>query len=479
VAAVNEPRPRAVWGCASLGLAGSLLVAVAAPRAVADDVVGWWYHPALPGGRSFAVACVFVGIGAVCVAWLALGFAAAPSRRAITAIAVAWLAPLVLAPPLFSRDLYSYLAQGTILHLGLNPYHTAPRALAGLGRGHVLAAVSPFWRGTTAPYGPLFLSLIALIVSVTGSHLIAGVLLARALELAGLGLLALALPRVCRCVGGDTQRALWLIVLNPLTLFQLLAAGHNDLLMMGVLVIGIGAALEGRPLRGVAVCALAATIKLPALAGVAFIVAAWCWGEDSRAGALRLAASASAITAGVLAIVTIAAGVGPGWISTSLFATPARVHLAITPATAVGYTAASLLHDLGLTVSARGLENALVVIAFALTAVLALVGLLRVRVPTLVPWLGGVLLVAAAGGPAAWPWYFGWGLAVVAADPRAQRRCLLAAGCVAGALVVKPSGILALSLGTAPAVLLVYVLAGLIPWRWRARSVPRPAPGRV
>src|ERR1700761_4383727 len=125
----SAPTSRFAWSCAALGLAGSVLVAYAAPRAVADPVVGWWYAPAAPSGRGHSLVLVYIGMAVLCGAWLALG-RSLPSRRALVWIAVAWMLPLALAPPLFSRDLYSYLAQGLILHLGLSPYHTAPAALA-------------------------------------------------------------------------------------------------------------------------------------------------------------------------------------------------------------------------------------------------------------------------------------------------------------------------------------------------------------
>ena len=114
-----------------------------------------------------------------------------------------------------------------------------------------------------------------------------------------------------------------------------------------------------------------------------------------------------------MGVVTLVAGVGVDWLSTSLFSTPAKVRLAITPATGLGYTVASLLSDVGIGVSHRGLEGAVGVVAFGITAVTGAVLLYRVRVGRLVPWLGAFLVIAAAGGPAAWPWYFIWGLALL------------------------------------------------------------------
>ena len=401
-------------------------------------------------------------------------------ERALLAIAAAWMLPLALAPPLFSRDVYSYLAQGLILHLGHSPYHTAPAALAGLGHQHVLDAVSPFWRHTTAPYGPLFLGLLSIISAVVGSHLVAGVLLARLLEFIGAALLAVYVPRLARSMGSDARRALWLAVLSPLVTLELIVAGHNDLLMVGMLAAGVAYALDGRPLLGVAICALAATVKVPALAAAAFIAVAWGREELGRRAQLRFMGAAALLALVVLGVVTLVVGVGVDWLSTSLFSTPAKVRLAITPATGLGYTVASLLSDVGVGVSHRGLEGAFGAVAFGLTAVTGAVLLYRVRVARLVPWLGAFLVIAAAGGPAAWPWYFMWGLALLCALRAPQRSVGVALAIAVSVFVVKPNGILALPLHSAPAVVAVYLLIGAAVWqRGRRRRRLRPSPTAV
>src|SRR5262249_19707890 len=84
---------------------------------------------------------------------------------------------------------------------GHNPYQTPPADLASLGQSHVMSAVSPFWRHTTSPYGPLFLGLMSAVVSVTGANLTAGVLAVRVLDLAGVALLAWFVPRLARALG--------------------------------------------------------------------------------------------------------------------------------------------------------------------------------------------------------------------------------------------------------------------------------------
>lgn len=461
-------RIRTVWGWAALGGAGSLLIALAGPRATADATSPWWFAPSIPGGRGTATALVYVGIALLCAGWVGLGrHAGGQDTRRLGIIAGVWLMPLALGPALFSRDVYSYLAQGTVLHIGANPYQTAPDSLASGAHAPLLAAVSHFWRHTTAPYGPLFLGLMSVIVAVTGNHLVAGVLVTRAIELAGVGLLAAAVLRLARMHGADPGRALWLAVLNPLIALELIAPGHNDVLMAALLVTGITAALSGRPLLGIVVCALAATFKLPALAGALFIAIAWAREEPGVTAKLRFLAVAAIAIAVTLAAVSLVTGVGVSWLSTSLLSTPAKVRLAITPSTGLGYTVAALLRDLGLAVNSRSVEAAFGMVTLALTGALGLVLAWRLRIRTLALFTGLLLIAAAAGGPAAWPWYFSWGLALLAACPVSQRSLVLVAGSVVAVFLIKPNGILALPLPSAPVVMAVYALLAALYWTGR------------
>ena len=47
------------------------------------------------------------------------------------------------------------------------------------------------------------------------------------------------LPRLARHLGTDPGVALWLGALSPLALFSFVASGHNDALMVGLLVAGV------------------------------------------------------------------------------------------------------------------------------------------------------------------------------------------------------------------------------------------------
>jgi hypothetical protein len=446
-AAIRAQRAVWAWGC--LGLAGSLLVALAGPR-LAGGPVTWWFR----GGGGAGV--FYAGIVALSVAWLALSRLALTVRQ-VWIVAAAWSVPMFLGAPLFSQDAYSYLAQGTLVHLGLDPYTHTPAVLAQHGQAHVLNAVSPFWRHTTAPYGPLFLWIVSWF---SGTSLVVGVLLIRTLELIGFALLAVFVPRLARSLGADPTRAAWLVLLSPLVLLELVAAAHNDLLMIGLVLAGVSLAIERRLLLGIAVCALAATIKLPAAVAIPFLLVAYADRRTWVRGVL--------VAVAVVVAVSLVSGLGFSWLSTSVFSTPGKVRLAITPATALGWTVAQVVP-----VGARGFESALGVVAFGAAALFGLVLLWRTKPGNMVRYLGIALIAIAVCGPAAWPWYLTWGLALLAACPGVQSSRAMVVAILVAPLAVKADGVLAFPLHTAPAFVALYVAIVVVATR-RRPSVAAP-----
>jgi alpha-1,6-mannosyltransferase len=453
-------------GWIGLGLVGSLATTLAGADLLAVRPITWWFHPGIGGPRQLIF---FAGIACLCVAWLGLGRRASRlTVRELLLVGALWALPLVVGPSLFSRDLYSYLADGALLHHGLSPYSHAPDALAGV-QPHVLGAVSPFWRHTTAPYGPAFLWLSSLVAAVVGSNLIAGVLLLRAIELAGVVLLALFVPRLARTLGADPGRAVWLAVISPLVLLELIGAGHNDALMAGLLVAGVALALERRPLLGIALCAVAAMVKLPAAAGVLFI--AVCWWRDSPERTARIVFETTGAVVAVVALVGLVSGLGLDWVSGGLLSSTDKLRLAITPSTAIGHTSASVLHAVGVGVASKGLESAVGTVMLALSALLTVLICRRVRYENLALYLGVTLFVFVAAGPAAWPWYLTWGIALVAATQLGQSWSWLPIVIAASSFLVRADGQLVLPRETAPIVLAVYAAAAVIAWRRRPARV--------
>lgn len=466
------------WAWPLLGAAGSVAMTVAGPGLVDRPGITWWFALRVPGAHAGSMALFYLGVASVVAAWLGVGsrLRRLPAARPVHVLAAAalWASPLLAGPALFSGDSYSYLAQGMLLHLGLSPYHDAPVVLARLGRARLLDAVSPFWRRTTAPYGPLFLGIVSLVDGAVGSaRLVLGVVLQRGVELGGCALLAAFVPRLARVLGGDAARATWLAVASPLVLFDLLAAGHNDALMAGLMVAGVALALEGRPLPGLVLCAAAATVKAPAAVAVAFIALSWLRAQHGGAARARVLAASVAATLGVLVAVSLGTGTGLSWLTPAVLADPGKVHLAVTPSTALGYSVGHALHALGAGWHVAALESAFAALSLAGTATVLVVLAWRVRFATLAAYLAVALLVSAFFGPATWPWYLSWGLSLVAALPAAQRSRVLPVAICVLAVEVKPDGILALARSTAPLVLAFYVALGLVAWRHLRRQVRR------
>jgi hypothetical protein len=471
---------RVGFGWTALGVAGSLTATIAATGLLARRPVRWWWSVSL-GPHGVELAVFWVGVMLLCLAWAGLGLTLGrrPEARPrdLVWVGALWSLPLVLGPSLFSLDMYSYLAQGAVLAHGLNPYHTLPQAL---GEPWLLSGVSSTWQHTTTPYGPLFIGLAALVARVAGSHLTLAITLLRLPELVGLGLLAWSVPRLARSLGTDPVRAVWLALLSPLSLLYLVGGGHNDALMVGLMAAGVALALERRPLAGIALCALAATVKLPAAAAIGMIAICW-WRAEPRHWR-RALVSGGSVVAAVVVGAGLVTGVGLSWISGSLFSTPATARMALTPSTAASVTLWEITHHFGARVEqhAASWESAATLAAFVLVALFAVWLCTRVRYATLPRCLGLALVAAALGGPAAWPWYLSWGIVLLAADRRAQRSLWLPAVAVAFALPVLADGQVAIPLPDAWGMVLLYAavisLAALRPRLPKIR-VARPRVG--
>ena len=76
--------------------------------------------------------------------------------RSLADMFALWIVPLLVVAPLFSRDVFSYAAQGEMMSHHINPYNYGPGTL---GSGPYVTGVDGLWLNTPAPYGPFFLML--------------------------------------------------------------------------------------------------------------------------------------------------------------------------------------------------------------------------------------------------------------------------------------------------------------------------------
>ncbi len=419
-------RPRVVEDGASLvqrfawsGLVGSVLVALGAYAAGWVSLAsGIGTLPILgtirsnPGYTLIGKLVVIVGVALLVQAWLRLGHVVRTRRvrdgARLNRLALWWGLPMAFAPVLFSRDVYSYIAQSRLLPHGLDPYVYG----TGVFDSYFTDGADWIWKTSPAPYGPLWMGLSSGVYRLTGAAAIPSLLLFRLLAIAGVVLIALYLPRLARACGVDEAKAVWLGLLNPLIFLHFVSAAHNDALMVGLLVAGMTYAMQRRPLVALVLVTLAGAVKAPALLGLPFVGIAWAGPDSTFWKRVRLWTVSGLVALGVFLVLNLVTGLGFGWLSS--LGTPGQVRTWLSPTTALGMTTGNLLDTLGLGYRVDGAVDAWrdvgAVITVLVIAWLVLTG--HRRSPA--RGLGLSLLTLVLLGPVVQTWYLLWGLVILA-----------------------------------------------------------------
>ena len=436
---------------ARLGFLGAILLTIgglgAGSTRIHDPLLETFHVSWLRFGHGLVVSSVslWVGVALMLIAWLWLGrrvINREPTGYTMVATTAFWLAPLLLSVPLFSRDTYSYLAQGALLRDGFDPYLVGPVE----NPNSLLDNVSPIWTTTTAPYGPAFILVAKFVTTIVGDNIVGGTMLLRLCMLPGLVLLIWAAPKVARHVGADGPVALWICVLNPLVIVQLMGGVHNEMLMVGLMMAAIALTFDGRPIWGVSVIAVAVAVK--ATAGIALPFLVWVWMRQLRdrrqmhpVQAFAIATAASiGIFGAVFAVLSWVAGVGLGWL-TALAGSVKIINWLTIPT-----AASNLINAIG------GLLFP--VNFYAVLEVARIVGIAIIVIALPVLWwrfrhtdreaLTGIALamvVVVLFVPAALPWYYTWPLAVGAALTQTRPAIAAVAGFSTWVTVMwKPDG---------------------------------------
>jgi alpha-1,6-mannosyltransferase len=450
---LNDAEERALRRTRVFGATGTVLMGIGALGAGARPVV---QDPTfgvrllnLPSRiQTVSLTMTTTGATMMALAWLMLGRFALGKRRMsrgeLDRTLLLWVLPLLIAPPMFSKDVYSYLAQSQIARLGLDPYRVGPAT--GLGLGHVFTlSVPSLWRETPAPYGPLFLWIGRGISALTGENIVAAVLCHRLVVLLGVGLIVWATPRLARRCGVAEVTALWLGAANPLLIMHLVAGIHNEAPMMGLMLTGTELALRGletgdsaRPLwprpwprasgnradwaplgmllAGSVLIVLSSQIKLPSLLALGFVTMALAqrYGGGVKAFVLT-GALMSGLSLAVMAAVGWASRLGFGWIYTLGTANVVRSWMSPPTLIALGTGQVGILLGLGdHTTAVLSLTRGIGVLIIAVLVAWLLMAVLRGRlhpVGGLGVALGGCVLLF----PVVQPWYLLWAIIPLAA----------------------------------------------------------------
>jgi alpha-1,6-mannosyltransferase len=422
------------------GSVGALFIAVSS----------WWVgatpasmRGSAPAGFALGSApprtVYYVGLVLLLTAWLALGVHLWGSHqpiadRTMIVVAIAWALPLFAALPIGSRDVWAYAAQGDLDRHGLDPYVATPSDRPG----PFLDNVSARWVDTPAPYGPFWLTLSRLAAFAGSGHVELTTFLLRVPIMVGFALLLVAARRLPARAGARSDRAIWLAVLNPITVILGVGGSHNDVLMVGLMALAAAIAARASPsyvgLAGAAaLVAIATAVKSPAAIGVAFVVPLWLaqYPAPPRGDRLRPAARAIAVTlasaGATFAVLTLIEGHGIGWLRQVDSSASVVTWMSLPTAAAIVVKLVSGQVD-----GARTLDDAMrtwrtvgLILAAAGSAALWLASLQRTltrtteeshrRTVRVLAAMAGTTVVVILLSPAVQPWYAIWALPFVAA----------------------------------------------------------------
>lgn len=506
------------------GATGTVLMAIGALGAGARPVV---QDPTfgvrllnLPS-RIQTVSLTMTTTGAVmmALAWLMLGRYTLGKRRMsrsqLDQTLMLWALPLLIAPPMYSKDVYSYLAQSQIARIGLDPYRVGPAT--GLGLDHVFTLTVPsLWRETPAPYGPLFLWIGRGISELTGDNIVAGVLSHRLVVLLGVAATVWATPRMARRCGVAEVSALWLGPCNPLLFMHLIAGIHNEAPMLGLMLAGTEFAMRGidsgqplipRPLNwprhredwarwwpmtmlltGTVLIAMSSQIKLPSLLALGFVAMALARRLGGTVKAFFQACVPLGVVAlAVMALIGWASGLGFGWLFTLGTANVVRSWMSPPTLVALGTGQVGILLGLGdHTTAVLGLTRGIGVFVIGVLVTWLLLSVLRGRLHPL-GGLGVAMGATVLLFPVVQPWYLLWAIIPLAcwATRPGFRGTTIVVTFVVGVFGPTANGdrfalfqILDATLASTVIVLLLIALTrGRLPWRGLPHTDNGDAPG--
>lgn len=365
--------------------------------------------------RVVGTVLAMAGVGLLVDSWLRLrpgrqwerprGIRAGVHPWAVLGV---WGLPLLLAPPVFSHDAYSYAAQGWLLANGISPYDGYP----GLLPGAFADQVAQEWRFTKTPYGPLSLQIQHFIVVATGANPYWSAFFMRIPALVGVALIGVLTSRLARRTGHDPYFAAWFATLNPLLVIDFIGGAHNDALMMGLVVLGLWLATltPWSWLVGALVVGVAAAIKQPALMAALALplirVPLTRWNPAQVWRSLWRAGVSLVVAVGSFAAISWATGLGFGWYHA--VGVPGMV-MTVSPSTLVGLVARWVLDLFGL----HGAAAAAVTASHSVGLVVGVVILAWLGLRTLptrpLAFLAWGYLVVALTAPALHSWYVLWG----------------------------------------------------------------------
>ncbi|MDA8278239.1 MAG: polyprenol phosphomannose-dependent alpha 1,6 mannosyltransferase MptB [Actinomycetota bacterium] len=430
-----------------LGFAGSMMIvlgSLAPGSPFTSKPVGSWFIGIQGSPFVFdqvpsyiAQVILYLGLLAVLVSWFQIVravVAKSVTTKFLLVTSLWWFIPLLIAGPLFSRDVYSYAAIGEMVSRHISPYLYGPNIL---GATPYLNTVDPFWGNAPAPYGPLFLWIAGASAVLSGHDAFVTMLILRALSIGVVIAIAAVAMKVAKIAGYDPKLALVLVGMNPIFVYHLASSAHNDAIMMLGLALGVWAFKRNHHYLATFAITAGASVKVPVIVAVAAI-AFLSTPERNLVSKIVPAIKHGAVMIATLAGFTVASGVGWGWIHN--LSTPGTVVSPAVPTTIVAAWLSRFVGLFGIHGSFGLLLTLFRGLGLLLAALITLYLVYNISTLGFEKAVGLSLLAVVLLGPVIQPWYITWGLMVLAMKPTIRTTSAIVFVSILGMVLGLPDG---------------------------------------
>jgi len=263
---------------------------------------------ALACGYAVVFACYLEG------SRLANRLSGRPAVIAVIGAGILFSLILIWVYPVGATDIYDYIFRARLW--GLHDYN--PLTVTPLQVNDDPWFPYVVWVWFTSPYGPLWADISVVIYRLAGNSLLANLLLFKLLAVLCAAAVSILLFDLMRERGeGEALSGVLLFAWNPLLLFETAVNGHNDILMMALLVAALWLYRRQGLWAALVLGTLAALVKLAALAALPVLLVAGV----SRVAAHRGTQRARVLATGLVWCMLVAAIVyAPLWQGSQTFA---------------------------------------------------------------------------------------------------------------------------------------------------------------
>jgi alpha-1,6-mannosyltransferase len=198
---------------------------------------------------------------------------------AVLAPPLAFQVTLFTMPGLFTTDMFSYAMYGQIAGVyGLSPYTHPPSQFPDF---RIFNWIHPLWHDAPSIYGPAWVDLTRpLARAIVGlsdvDKILAYKIVSNVGHLACIGLIAYIVNKLRP---GTALEAVVLYAWNPLMIFEFGGNGHNDAVMVAVMLLAVACYVSGSRWLGIVALTVSFLIKMTSVLLVPYYAMAWARGQ--------------------------------------------------------------------------------------------------------------------------------------------------------------------------------------------------------